>query len=417
MNLNNVLFDDNILELRDSKEFMKSIIDCIPSAIFLLDNNFEIQAFNGSFKTVFPYLPNNERIYNIVGNAIGCVHSVDEDKQCGSTSKCHECKIRNTTYESFTFKKPIYNQKFTRDFYTGNSTKTRKHLEFSTRLITHEDREMVIVILNDISEISEQKLKIEKQKEQIDASIRYAENIQNAVLPLKKNLESERYDNFILNLPKDVIGGDFYWFKQIQDKLFLTVGDCTGHGIPGALISILGISIINSLENKLLTSNTNEFLLLLRNRLMKYLHSSDGECIMKDGMDIAYSIIDFEKKKIQFSGANNSLFLVRNKEIIVLPGNKIPIGHCYRDDNLFFDHHEIEILPDDVIYLTSDGYIDQFGGPDNKKIGTNQFKKILIEISDKPMSEQKEILQTTILKWKGYNTQTDDICIVGIKIK
>ncbi|OFX41574.1 MAG: hypothetical protein A2X08_06515 [Bacteroidetes bacterium GWA2_32_17] len=417
MNTNNVLFDDNIIELRDSKEFMKNIVDCIPSAIFLLDNNFEIQAFNKSLETVFSYVSNNEIIYKLVGDVIGCAHSVEEGKQCGGTSKCPGCILRNTTIGSFTSMEPIYKQKLTRDFYTNDSVKTRKHLEFSTRFIEHENKGMVIVILNDISEISEQKLKIEKQKEQIDASIRYAENIQNAVLPLIKNLESERYDNFILNIPKDVIGGDFYWFKQTPDKLFLTVGDCTGHGIPGALISILGISIINSLENNIFTLSTDEFLLLLRNKLIKYLHSSEGECLMKDGMDIAYSIINFETKKLQFSGANNSLFLVRNKEIIVLPGNKIPIGHCYKGNNLFFDNHEIEIMPNDTIYLFSDGYIDQFGGLNNKKIGTNHFKDILIEISDKPIPEQKEILHTTFLEWKGYNTQTDDICIVGIKIK
>lgn len=417
MNANNIIFDENIVELRDSKEFMKNIVDCIPSAIFLLDNKLEIQAFNDSFKTVFSYIPDNEIIYRLIGDIIGCAHSVEEGKHCGSTTRCQECKLRNTAIDSFTSRKPIYNQKFTREFYISNSEKTRKHLEFSTRFLAHKNRDMLIVILNDISEISEQKLKIEKQKEQIDASIRYAENIQNAVLPVKRTLDSKRYGNFILHMPKDVIGGDFYWFKQMQNKLFLTVADCTGHGVPGALISILGISIINSLEYKLFTSSTDEFLLLLRNKLITALHSSENECLLKDGMDIAYNIIDFETMKLQFSGANNSLYLVRNKEMVILPGTKIPIGHCYKSDNLLFDCHETEILPGDAIYLSSDGYADQFGGASNKKIGTNNFKEILIEISDKPMSEQKEILQAKVLKWKGCYTQTDDICIIGLKIK
>ncbi len=199
-----------------------------------------------------------------------------------------------------------------------------------------------------------------------------------------------------------------------KNKLFLAVADCTGHGVPGALLSILGISIINSLENSLCEHTTGEFLQQLKNKIRDYIQTDDEESKLNDGMDISYCVIDFENKKLQFSGANNSLYLVRNKDIYTFHGNKIPID--LNSENFTFDTYETKIKQGDLIYLSSDGYKDQFGGPYNKKIGTNFFKEILTEISNKPMPEQEALLHKTLSTWKDKFQQTDDICIVGIRV-
>ncbi len=215
-----MLFDEDIIKLRNSKEFMKDMLDNIPSAIFILNRNLEVQAFNKSMEAIFPYLTEKKTLNNLVGNTIGCINPIEEGKECGDTSKCEECLLRIASIYSLKEKKSFYNQKIIREFYINDIKKVRKHLEFSTRFLYHNKNDILILILNDVSEITEQKLKIDEQKEQIDASIRYARNIQKAVLPTQKNLNSDLFSKFIINLPKDVIGGDFYWFKLQKTNFF-----------------------------------------------------------------------------------------------------------------------------------------------------------------------------------------------------
>lgn len=271
----------------------------------------------------------------------------------------------------------------------------------------------------------EQNKQIEIQKEiaiqqngDIISSIEYAKRIQNALLPSEQKLERYFKNNFVLYKPKDIISGDFYWTKHIENGKFnisiLAVADCTGHGVPGALMSMLGIAFLNEIVLKKEVETANQILDKLREKVIESLQSQSGEMITNDGMDIALILIDHNTNKIHFTGANRPLYFIRDKILQVIDGDKMPIGKHGTIDSSF-TNHEILLKKNDVIYLLSDGYADQFGGPKNKKFKRKRLKDLLFEIHDKPLIVQKELLNDEHEKWQHTNRQTDDILILGVK--
>lgn len=264
-------------------------------------------------------------------------------------------------------------------------------------------------------EIEMQKEKIEDQKRQITDSIEYAQHIQSAILPKDYTLSPILNDYFILYKPRDIVSGDFYWIDGNKDRVVAVVADCTGHGVPGAFLSMLGVAILNQVNAINKNYKSGEILDSLRKQLIYTLsHTKVGEK-SRDGMDLALSIIDFKNKKVQFSGAINPLILVRNKEMEIFKGDKMPVG-LHVGETKPFSTREIEIQKGDSLYMFSDGYADQFGGPDDKKFMIRNFRNLLCEISDKPMTNQYEILDRTIEEWKDGYEQIDDILVMGIKI-
>jgi len=279
-----------------------------------------------------------------------------------------------------------------------------------------------------------QRDEITHQKQEITDSILYASRIQTAVLPPKEFINKILpHHFFILNKPRDIVSGDYYWMAQRESKTIFAVADCTGHGVPGAFMSMLGVAFLNEIVNKLSNSITaNEILNQLREHVMKALHQTGKEGESKDGMDIALCVLDLETKTLEFSGANNPLYLIRpNKNIrtedldcvcitnekyslLEVKADKMPIG-IYVESRSFINH-SIQLFENDTIYLFSDGYADQFGGPNDKKFKYKPFKELLITIQDKNMTEQQIILQKTIEDWKMGKHQIDDILVMGIRI-
>lgn len=269
-------------------------------------------------------------------------------------------------------------------------------------------------IENQLELVEEQRDQISEQKKDITDSIYYAENIQRSLLPSEETLGSTFSEYFVLFKPRDIISGDFYWVKETESKIYLIAADCTGHGVPGALMSMLGISFLNEIVNKYKNIEVDEMLNQLRSYIIKALNQDDRDSESRDGMDISLVSIERNSNSLCFSGANNPLYFLRDNELTEVKGDKMPIG---KDEVMLpFTKHEISTRQGDLFYMFSDGYPDQFGGPKDKKFKYPRFKRILKDISVKPMNEQRDILDRKIEEWKGDNEQTDDIIVLGFRL-
>jgi tetratricopeptide (TPR) repeat protein len=264
-------------------------------------------------------------------------------------------------------------------------------------------------------ELVEKNRLITYQKQQITDSITYASRIQKAVLPPNEFITRILPQHFILNKPRDIVSGDYYWTTQRGNESIIAVADCTGHGVPGAFMSMLGISFLNEIVNKSVTARSHEILDQLRSNVMTSLHQTGREDEAKDGMDIALLIVDMKEKVLQYSGAHNPLYLIRKEKMQEIKADKMPIGISTRY-NKPFKNHKIKLFKDDMIYIFSDGYQDQFGGENRKKFGMRRFRELLMEIHNKPVKEQRDILDETCMKWKGDLGQIDDILVMGMRI-
>ncbi len=252
---------------------------------------------------------------------------------------------------------------------------------------------------------------LQRQKEIMD-SIQYAKRIQTAVLPQREMFVELVPDYFIYFKPRDIVSGDFYWLKKLNKHIVIAAADCTGHGVPGAFMSLLGIAFLNEIVNEKLTDAAG-ILNLLRERIIEALHQTWKDDEAKDGMDIALSVINIETKELQYAGAYNPLYLFRNGDLIEKKADKMPIGIHIREAQ-DFTNHSIQLKENDSIYMFSDGYIDQFGGEMGSKFKTKRFKELLFSMHNKPMKEQKEIIDETHITWKGEQKQLDDILVIGM---
>lgn len=297
-----------------------------------------------------------------------------------------------------------------------------------------ESQKEEIIIQRD-NEIEFRK-KIESQNQQIISSIQYAQRIQQAVLP--KIEEIDTFKNFILFMPRDIVSGDFYWFKSLKNKNeeleIIVAADCTGHGIPGAFVSMLGISLLNEITSIKNIIKPNEILNELRSEIKKSLHQHGNPLEQQDGMDIAIVVLNKNKKTFDYSGANNSLYISTldtanypitndkikitdkniNRKLITIKPDKMPVGIYYAERD--FTNHSFKYSTGDILYLFSDGFIDQFGGKNGEKFMTKRFKNLILEISIKNMIEQKNILTSTLNDWKKDRKQLDDILVMGIEL-
>ncbi len=261
------------------------------------------------------------------------------------------------------------------------------------------------------AEVVQKSMEIEEKNKDITASIRYAERIQRAMLPKEDTFK----ETFVLFMPKDIVSGDFYWMYDNGDWQFIAVVDCTGHGVPGAFMSIIGHNSLNKVVREYGLTRPSAIVDQLNNEVMKALMQRHEKAI-NDGMDLA--LVAFNKKNftLEFAGAYNPLYVVRKGEVIVYKGDRFPIGMTTMDEKKNFTNQQVNIQPGDMIYMCSDGYADQFGSPDVKKYKSGNVKKLLSEIWSLPVNEQKERLEKEILDWKGDLGQVDDILFIGTKI-
>lgn len=263
--------------------------------------------------------------------------------------------------------------------------------------------------------VTEQRDQISQKNEKISNSIKYAGRIQQAVLPAEAYMQQILPDYFVLNRPRNIVSGDFYWVEQKEQKLIIVVADSTGHGVPGAFMSMLGVSMLSEIVNKEIDTGANQILNKLRERIKASLKQTGEQNEQKDGFDMALCIIDTEKNNLHFAGAYNPLLLIRKGELIEIKADRMPVG-IYIKEKDSFTLHQKELQKGDLIYLFSDGFADQLGGENNQKFKIRNFKNLLVEISSKPLSEQKQILTQTFDNWKGNQNQTDDMLVMGIKI-
>ncbi|MBN1251809.1 MAG: transporter substrate-binding domain-containing protein [Bacteroidales bacterium] len=253
------------------------------------------------------------------------------------------------------------------------------------------------------------------QKKEITDSILYASRIQNALLPPKEYISNSFSQHFILYLPRDIVSGDYYWMYRKDNKAIIVAADCTGHGVPGAFMSMLGSAFLSEITTKPgIIPPAHEILNELRALVISTLHQTGGENETKDGMDIALCVVDFDNNTLNYSGAFNSLYLIRNNEFFEYKADRMPIGVSFNQDKSF-TNHKIDLQKNDTMYIFSDGFIDQFGGTLGKKFKSRQFKNLILSFQDKSMEEQKQILHKELHEWRGKIEQIDDILVVGFK--
>ena len=261
--------------------------------------------------------------------------------------------------------------------------------------------------------IKEQNQLLKDRNKNFIDSLKYSKRIQTALLPGKDRL-SYFSDAFIIYKAKDIVSGDFYWFKETADKVFFASIDCTGHGVPGALMTVLANALLNELIIHEKKTGVSQILKEIDLRLKEALNTL--ESFINDGFDIALCCIDKKSKKMCFSGAFHNVFIVKSDEkYYYLKGNRRSIGGYYKEEYLF-NTHEIVLSKGDRIYLSSDGFADQFGGAKNKKFGTKRLVEMLKELGDKRMSEQKVFLEDFYSFWKGTNEQIDDVLFIGFEV-
>jgi serine phosphatase RsbU (regulator of sigma subunit) len=258
---------------------------------------------------------------------------------------------------------------------------------------------------------------IESKNKDITDSIKYAKHIQEAILPERNYMKQYLQDFFIFYKPKDIVSGDFYWFLEKNGLLFIAAVDCTGHGVPGAFVSIVGGNILNQIVRQNDFTDASEILNSVNTMFNMSIRQTFEESVVKDGMDIVLCVIDKEKMMVNFAGAYNPLYIVRDNEIIIFKGDKFPIGIFIGDEVKKFKSQNIPIQKNDVLYLFSDGYVDQFGGNDNKKLMHKRFRDLIVENSQLPMKLQHYNFELFFENWKGNHEQVDDILLIGLRIQ
>jgi serine phosphatase RsbU (regulator of sigma subunit) len=270
--------------------------------------------------------------------------------------------------------------------------KMREHSLQRSRMRLKEE------VANRTKELEAEKEKLQEAYSEIDEknkditdSIKYAKRIQEAILPADSIFKQHLPNSFVLYKPKDIVSGDFYWLEKWGHQILIAAVDCTGHGVPGAFMSIVGHNLLTQTVNALGLSKPALVLNEVNQQLSKKLNQNPEEATVRDGMDIALCGINYVKKTIEFAGANNPVWIIKNgKELVQLNGDKFPIGAFVGEELQQFTNHEWQLQEGDIIYLFTDGYADQFGGPKGKKFKYKQLEELLLSVCNKPFAEQKE---------------------------
>jgi serine phosphatase RsbU (regulator of sigma subunit)/uncharacterized protein YegP (UPF0339 family) len=294
--------------------------------------------------------------------------------------------------------------------YRGYRIKKEANLRLEEKNRTISMQKEEITLQRDLA--AAQRDQIAYQKKHITDSIIYARRIQAALLP-SLELFSDKLEHFVLYKPLDIVSGDFYWVSSQGNKQIIIASDCTGHGVPGAFMSMLGVTLLNEIVNGKHIIMPDQIIENVRSGVIKSLNQVADEESLKDGMDMAVTMIDFKKDVLWYSGANSPLYLVRDKELIHYRADKMPASIHYKMHP--FTLHQIELKKGDAFYIFSDGYADQFGGPNHKKFMSVRLKETLVSMADLPMLKQGERLNDIFEQWKGNNPQVDDITLVGVR--
>lgn len=311
----------------------------------------------------------------------------------------------------------IWKQKKELDEQLEDLKTEKEHIEAEKRKIEEKNTKL----WEQSVAIHQQKEIIEKQKEKIVDSITYAQRIQQSILLEEEEIQKHFPDCFIYYQPKDIVSGDFYWFAQIQDKIIIAAIDCTGHGVPGAFMSMIGNTLLNQIVNEKGVTIPADILKHLNQGIYQALRQGKEGPLSLDGMDMALCSIDFKNAEIQFAGAQNPLYIVTGNEVEIIKGDIYGIGGGGFLSKKFdltkreYTNHTIPVKKEMSIYLLTDGYMDQFGGDDERSFGRQKFKELLLSSQHLTMREQKTFFESAHIEWKGSFPQLDDILIIGIR--
>jgi serine phosphatase RsbU (regulator of sigma subunit) len=269
--------------------------------------------------------------------------------------------------------------------------------------------------MNYTSEILNQKNELHLKNQEISDSLFYARNIQRSILKFDPSIEKAFADSFLLFKPKDVVSGDFFWIHEEDEKIIGCVADCTGHGVPGALMSMIGITLLREsvIEKKMF--DPSSILERIRNGIIQILKQTEEPSGSKDGMDISLCVYDKTSKILNYSGANNDCYVIRGSEIIELKAAKLPIG-IYPGEEQSFHSITMQLEKNDSIFMFTDGFADQFGGPAGKKFKKKNLLSMILKNSSLPLKQQKKLLEEEFHRWKEQFEQTDDITIFGVRV-
>lgn len=295
-------------------------------------------------------------------------------------------------------------------------------VESSTRVSSFRGDPAIILFARDIRErvalqqrVQEQQSLVREQNDQLLASIRYAQRIQRAVLPEAERLQEIIPESFILFRPRDIVSGDLYWFTEHAGRVMVTAADCTGHGVPGALLSLIGASLFDEMVKEKGLLDPGAILDGARAGMIQALSKQDGTSEQQDGMNASLVVLDRETMTATYAGGFAPLYLIRNGEVIEYKGDRMPIGP-YMGSDRSFATVTISLEPGDRLYLFSDGIPDQFGGPDGKKLKSSGLKRWLSETASLPMDDQYQAVSDRFRLWKGRHEQVDDVLLIGLQV-
>ncbi len=330
-------------------------------------------------------------------------------------------KALNQLLDGFTRTKEFATQVGSGNFHANyeplSDQDTLGHSLLRMRQDLHEltsDLEQKVLVRTE--KIGEQKKEIEVLLKHTTDSIVYAKRIQEAILPSDQYVRNVLPDSFFFYIPKDIVSGDFYWVHNEGDEVFFGAIDCTGHGVPGAFMTIIGHNGLARAVRQVENLTPAKILDVLNQEVQATFEQAGDGASIKDGMDAAICSINNKTLELQYAGAYNPLFYVRNNELHEIRADKFPVGAQYTDEKKHFTNHSIQLQKDDVVYIFSDGYADQFGGPRGKKFMYRKFRELLINSHHLHMSKQEQILRKEFLAWKGDLEQVDDILVIGLRV-
>lgn len=395
----------SLITIQENEERFRKLSEVTQEGIVFLDGNL-IKDVNSVLAKMMGYESSKELIHKHYIDLIAPKYRFEIENRGGilEDSLAHETVAIKTNGESF----PI---------------------EIQSRKVTYEQEVVTVLSIRDITEkkrtqaqleeanrIARLVTELEKKNKDITSSIEYAQRIQEAILPSDQLMGKGFLQQFVLYIPKDIVSGDFYWFAEKNEHALIAAVDCTGHGVPGAFMSIIGYSNLNKIVIEQGITEPAKILNQLDKEVTEALRQGEDQSRSRDGMDLALCSLNIYEKKLRFAGAYRPLYLIREGQLNEFKGNSFPIGgnFKYKKDKVFTSH-ELTLQEGDTLYLFSDGFPDQFGGPDNRKYMTKKFKKLLLSLQQDDLPTQKEKLHNEFHAWKKDYKQMDDILIIGLR--
>ena len=397
--------EEQKMRLIDSEEKFRSLVELLPEAIFEMDSFGKLSYANDEFYRKLGF----EQVD--IKNGLSCNDFVFFN--------------HNSSNQSFTdqISTQFSNQHVLKEleYQLLRKNKTSFPVLLSLSSVANSDRTAYRCVFVDITQRVENEKKIEtalrdihKKNKDITDSIEYALHIQNAVLPSGDFIASLFEDFFIINKPHTIVSGDFYYFSKKGGKIVLAISDCTGHGVPGGFMTMLGITQLNEIYNHDEFCAPDKALGIMRKQVIESLNQNITEYGSKDGMDMLLAIFDTETLKLEFASANQSLYIMRNGELIIFKGDKMPVGIYRRMEP--FTCSEIQLQKGDILYLFTDGIIDLFGGENDRRLYSKGLQDIILNVYTQNLARQSKMIEEQLLRWQGDNRQTDDMLMIGIRI-